>query len=46
MAAAMAQVDEERREALERDFSERCRDFVKAGALVGAVRMSTLTARR
>jgi SAM-dependent methyltransferase len=46
MAARVAQVDEERREALERDFSERCRDSVKDGALVGAVRMTTLMARR
>ena len=46
MAALVAQVDEERREALERDFSERCRDFVKDGALAGAVRMTTLTARQ
>lgn len=46
MAAMVAQVDEQRREALERDFSERCRDFVEDDALVGAVRMTTLTARR
>lgn len=46
MAAVLAEVDEERRRALERDFTERCRDFVEDGALVGAVRMSTLTARR
>ena len=46
MAAVVASVDEERLKALERDFSDRCRDFVEAGALVGAVRISTLTARR
>lgn len=46
MAAVVAQVDEERRAALERDFSERCRDLVTDGALVGAVRMTTLTTRR
>lgn len=46
MAAALAQVDEERREALERDFSERCRDFVADGVMAGAVRMTTLMARR
>jgi ubiquinone/menaquinone biosynthesis C-methylase UbiE len=46
MAAAMAQVDEERRAALERDFSERCRDFVADGVMAGAVRMTTLVARR
>lgn len=45
MAAVVAEVDEERREALERDFSERCRDLVKDGALVGTVRMTTLTAK-
>lgn len=46
MAGAVAQVDEERREALERDFSERRREFVQDGALAGAVRRTTLTARR
>ncbi len=46
MAAVIGQVDQERREALERDFSERCQDFVKDGALVGEVRMTTLTATR
>jgi ubiquinone/menaquinone biosynthesis C-methylase UbiE len=46
MAARVAQVDEERRQALERDYSERCRDFVKDGALAGAVRITTLTATR
>jgi ubiquinone/menaquinone biosynthesis C-methylase UbiE len=46
MAGVVAKVDEERLKALERDFSERCRDFVREGALVGAVRMTTLTARR
>ncbi|KPV41934.1 hypothetical protein AN478_00090 [Thiohalorhabdus denitrificans] len=46
MAAVLAQVDQERRAALERDFAERCRDFVEEGALVGAVRMTTLMARR
>jgi hypothetical protein len=46
LAAVVAQVDQEGRNALERDFSERCEDFVKDGALAGAVRMTTLTARR
>jgi ubiquinone/menaquinone biosynthesis C-methylase UbiE len=46
MAAVVAQVDQERRDALERDFCERCRDFVKEGGMAGAVRMTTLTARR
>ncbi len=46
MAAVVAQVDEERLEALERDFTDRCEDFVQEGALVGGVRMTTLSARR
>ena len=46
MVARVAQLDEERREALERDFSERCRDFVREGRLAGAVRITTLMARR
>ncbi|HKJ76903.1 MAG TPA: methyltransferase domain-containing protein [Gammaproteobacteria bacterium] len=46
MAPLVDQIDQGRREALERDFSERCREFVKAGALVGAVRITTLIARR
>jgi hypothetical protein len=46
MAGVLAEVDEEDRRALERDFTRRCRDFVQDGALAGAVRMSTLTARR
>ena len=46
MAAALAQVDDKCREALERDFSERCRGFVSDDALSGAVRMTTLTARK
>ena len=46
MAAALARVEEERLEALERDFSERCRDLVDDDALIGAVRITTLTAKR
>ncbi|MFW6193614.1 MAG: methyltransferase domain-containing protein [Gemmatimonadota bacterium] len=46
MAGALAGVDEEDRRALERDFTRSCRDFVQDGSLAGAVRMSTLTARR
>lgn len=45
MAAQVAQVDEESREALERDFVERCRDLAKDGAPATVVRMTTLTAR-
>lgn len=45
MAAVVARADDACIEALERDFSERCRDFVdEGGALTGAVRMTTLTA--
>ena len=46
MAAVVGQADQESRDVLERDFSERCRGFVKDGALEGAVRMTTLEARR
>lgn len=46
LAAVVGQVDEQRREALERDFSERCRNLVEGDALVGAVRMTTLFARK
>jgi ubiquinone/menaquinone biosynthesis C-methylase UbiE len=46
MAAVVAQIDEERRETLERDFAQRCQLFVQEGALAGAVRMTTLTARQ
>ncbi len=46
MAAVLAQLDPERQEALERDFSERCSDFVNEGSLTGAVRTTTLFARR
>lgn len=40
----VAQLDEQRCKALERDFSERCRDLVEDNGLVGAVRMNTLKA--
>jgi ubiquinone/menaquinone biosynthesis C-methylase UbiE len=46
MAAVVAEIDEDGREALERAFVERCREFVENGGLTGAVRMTTLTARR
>lgn len=46
VAAALAEVDEERRDALERDFRARCEPWVEEGRLVGAVRMTTLTATR
>ena len=44
LAALMAQVDEQRREALEQDFFERCRGLMGQGGQVGAVRMTTLKA--
>lgn len=46
LAALVAQVDEQRREALERDFTERCRDFVEDDGFVGAVRITTLKASK
>ncbi len=46
LAAAVAEVDQQRRTALERDYSERCEAFVEDGALTGAVTMTTVTARR
>lgn len=45
VAAAVAGLDEEGRDALERDYAERCREFVEDGALTGAVTMTTVTAR-
>lgn len=46
MAAALADVDEERRDALEEDFRARCEPYVDEGGLAGAVRMTTLTGTR
>lgn len=46
MVAVVEQISQKRRDALERDFRERCADFVKEGTLTGAVRMTTLTAKR
>lgn len=46
LAAAASKVDEVRRDALEREFAERCGDFVDDGALIGTVRMTTLVAER
>ncbi len=45
LAAAVADLDEDGRDALERGYAERCREFVEDGALAGAVRMTTVTAR-
>jgi len=44
LAAAVAEVDEERRAALERDYAARCREFVEDGGLTGSVRMTTVIA--
>jgi ubiquinone/menaquinone biosynthesis C-methylase UbiE len=44
LAATMAQVDQERRAALENEFSERCHALAPTGMLLGSVRMTTLLA--
>lgn len=46
LAAAVAQVDDERREALERNVSTRCQEFVEDGALRLRVNMTTVTATK
>jgi hypothetical protein len=46
LAATVAQADEERRRALEHDFSERCRALAWTSTRAGSVRMSTLIAVR
>lgn len=46
LAAAVGQLDEEGRTALERDYAERCASFVEDGALTGAVNMTTVTATK
>lgn len=46
LAAAVADLDEEGRAALERDYAARCGDFVEDGALAGSVRMTTVIATR
>lgn len=46
LAAEVAQVDEESRVALERDFSQQCQPFVTDGRLPGQVRMTTVIARK
>ena len=45
MAAALAQVDENRRAALTRDFAERCAPFVDKGSVAAEVTMSTVLAK-
>jgi ubiquinone/menaquinone biosynthesis C-methylase UbiE len=46
LAASVAQVDDERRAALERDVTTRCQEFVEDGALMIQVSISTLTATK
>ena len=46
LASAVAQVDEQRRAALENEFSERCRAFAPAGTLAGRVNVATLLATK
>ncbi|MGH7541616.1 MAG: methyltransferase domain-containing protein [Gemmatimonadota bacterium] len=46
LAAAVAEIDEERRAALERDFTARCRDSLESGPLTGSVGMTTLIAMK
>lgn len=46
LAAAVAQADEQRRAALENDFSEQCRAFAPTGTLEGGVKMTTLLATK
>ena len=46
LAAAVAQVDDERRAALENEFSENCRAFATAGMLTAAVKITTMRATK
>lgn len=46
LGARLAELGEKERAALEDDFSDRCREFVTDGALVGEVRMTTLNATK
>lgn len=46
LAAAVAQADENRRAALESEFSEKCQAFAPTGTLAGRVRMTTLLATK
>jgi ubiquinone/menaquinone biosynthesis C-methylase UbiE len=46
LAATVAQASEERRAALENEFSEKCRAFAPTGTLDGRVQMTTLIAKR
>jgi ubiquinone/menaquinone biosynthesis C-methylase UbiE len=46
LAAAVAQADEERRAALENEFTEKCQAFAPTGTLTGGVNMTTLLATK
>jgi hypothetical protein len=46
LAAEVAQADEERRAALENEFSEKCQAFAPNGTLAGGVKMTTLLATK
>jgi ubiquinone/menaquinone biosynthesis C-methylase UbiE len=46
LAAVVAHADEERRRALENEFSEKCRAFTPMGTQAGGVRMTTLLATK
>lgn len=45
LAASLAEVDEDDRKALEREFVEGCAPFMSRGRIAGEVRMTTLVAR-
>lgn len=44
LAAEVAEADEERRDALEDEFTDRCHAFAAAGTLTGGVKMTTMVA--
>jgi hypothetical protein len=46
LAAAVAQADEQRRAALENEFTEKCQTFAPTGTLTGGVKMTTLLATK
>lgn len=46
LAGLLAEVDDQRREALTRDYVTRCQEFLKDGGLAGDINMTTLTAIR
>jgi hypothetical protein len=46
LAAAVSHAREERRVALENEFSQKCRGFAPTGTLAGGVKMTTLIAAK